>query len=275
MQDMNYEELQLWSQQFYSCDYPEGLRIATGIDADPSDICQALFNKELSACYEELLGTGAQGTGGVLNSRALLLDGSSGCWCTTPDAVALDIVGDIDIRAEGILINPPLGVSQTFVSKWNGTGNQRSYLIQLSNIGIWRILWTTGGITSIADTGNAQSATGNVRAFRKTLDVVDGTNRTIKSYFGNTLDQLTTEFSTESPAGNTSIFSGTAELGVGAHTAGTADRFSGRINRVQVRNSINGTIVANPDFRSLAPGTTNFVDSAGLTWTLQGTAKIV
>jgi hypothetical protein len=275
MQDMNYEELQMWSQQFYSCDYPDGLRIATGIDSDPSAICQDLFHKELSACYTELLGTGAAGTGGLLNSRALLLDGTSGCWCTTPDAVALDIIADIDIRAEGTLINNPPGVSQTYVSKWDGTGNQRSYLIQLSNAGLWRILWTTAGISTIADTGNSVITTGDQRAFRKTLDVVDGTNRTIKSYFGNTLDDLTTEFSSESPAGTTSIFAGTAVLGVGAHTAGTADRFNGRISRVQVRNGINGTIVANPDFRSLAPGTTSFVDSAGLTWTLQGTAKIV
>lgn len=44
---------------------------------------------------------------------------------------------------------------------------------------------------------------------------------------------------------------------------------------VELRSTINGSIVANPDFRTQTPGTTSFADSTGKTWTLTGNAKIV
>ncbi|MGH3327275.1 MAG: hypothetical protein ACRDPT_05670 [Streptomycetales bacterium] len=39
------------------------------------------------------------------------------------------------------------------------------------------------------------------------------------------------------------------------------------------RSGIGGTIVANPDFRSLAAGATNFNDSTGKAWTVNSPAK--
>lgn len=48
--------------------------------------------------------------------------------------------------------------------------------------------------------------------------------------------------------------------------------WGGRIYSIQVR--IDGVLVANPDFGAQAPGTTQFVDSTGKTWTLTGNASI-
>ena len=112
------------------------------------------------------------------------------------------------------------------------------------------------------------------RAVRVTLDVVAGANRTSAAFAAPSGVGLGTQYATETVAGNTAIFNSTAVLGIGSADGATSEGFAGRITRAQVRNLIDGTIVANPDFRNLAPGTTSFVDSAGLTWTVQGTARV-
>lgn len=49
---------------------------------------------------------------------------------------------------------------------------------------------------------------------------------------------------------------------------------AGRVHRAEVRSGITGTVVANPDFRALAPGTTSFADTTGKMWSLAGTAEV-
>jgi hypothetical protein len=268
--DVSYEQLQVASRRTYGCDWQAGLRKATGINADANDICQTLWSKDIGACYYELLGSGLSGSGGLLNSHALLLPGQAGAWCSTPDAAALDILGDIDIRVEGLGYGG--GLIQTIVGKWNTTGNQRSYNFHTA-FGIFRLITSPDGIASVE--GDLTPAVGFKDAIRVTLDIVNGANKVHEKFSAPDMDSTFTVIDSDTTAGNTSIFNSTAVLGIGAHSGGASDVFTGRITRVQIRSSIGGTIVANPDFRALAPGTTNFVDSAGLTWTVNGTAAIV
>lgn len=270
MPDVNIEQLQAASRTTYGLDYPGGMRVASGLNLDPNGICRELYGKELNACFQELLGDGTIGSPGLLTSHALLLDATSNCWCTTPDAIALDIVGDIDLRIEYQAFLGG-GVSSTLIGKWNNTGNQRSYKI-FNIFGLIGIHWSNDGIADLNDEQTTPPA--GTTAVRVTLDVVNGANRVAEGFAGQSLG-LGTLYQTETVAGNTAIFNSTAVLGIGASSAGGAEGFKGRVTRAEVRNGINGTVVANPDFRNLTPGTTSFVDGAGLTWTVNGTAKIV
>lgn len=197
---------------------------------------------------------------------------------TTPDTAALDITGDIDLRGE-VEITPDwvLGGSSV-VGKWNGTGDQRSYLMFVSN-NCLILAWSPDG--TLGNAIIAGGAPGTVlpwssgrHAVRATLDVNNGLGGwTATWYVSDTMDgpwtQLTQEVNTSA---TTSIFSGTAVLTAGNGEGGT---LTGKIYRVQVRSGIDGTVVANPDFTEQADGTTSFADSTGKTWTLNGDADLV
>lgn len=71
-------------------------------------------------------------------------------------------------------------------------------------------------------------------------------------------------------SGPTSIAATTSELLVGQGLGG----FRGRIFAAEFRDSINGTVVANPDFSAQTAGATSFTDGAGKVWTIEGTAEI-
>lgn len=262
MPDVSTSRLQAASQATYRVDYPEGLRMATGLDMDPNGICRAVWGKEFNACDTELLS--------VLSSHALLLDGSVGAYASTPDVAALDIVGDIDLRVEFV---PTSGTQNTaLLSKWTTTGNQRSYNLYLGVFRLPTVAWSANGTAELSNLGAVTAVPGALQA---TIDVDNGAaGNTSRLFQAPSLDGTFVQFDEEIKAGVTSIFASTAPLTLGADTAGASGRFIGRITRAQVRNSA-GTLVADPDFRALAPGTTSFVDSTGKTWTVHGTARVV
>jgi hypothetical protein len=262
MADVNTEVLNAASQATYGLDFPGGLRVATGINKDPNGVCLTAWGKEFNEAGPEMLA--------VLSSHALLLDGASGAYASTPDVAALDIVGDIDLRVEFM---PTGGVQQdmALVAKWGAAG-QRSYLLQRGFFGLPDMRWSANGTAELNSLGIPSSLP---FALRATVDVNNGASGNTTVHYGApSLDDTFVQFDDEIKAGTTSIFSSTAPLTVGATEAGAARRFIGRIVRVQVRNSA-GTLVADPDFRNLAPGTTSFQDSTGKTWTVHGTARVV
>ncbi|MGH9858302.1 MAG: DUF5005 domain-containing protein, partial [Acidobacteriota bacterium] len=79
--------------------------------------------------------------------------------------------------------------------------------------------------------------------------------------------------STVVTAGTTSIFSGTAQLEVGSVASGI-ESFQGSMFKIEVRNGINGTVVANPDFTVQAVDDREFADAAGRTWLMIDGAAI-
>lgn len=277
MPDVSIAELQKQSQRLYNVDYPEGMRLTTGRDGDPNGICQALWRKDLNACYDELLGGGSGGAGtGIFTTHALLLPGVAGSYISCPDAAALDILGDIDCRIEVSIMPPSVG-NRIYVAKWAAAG-QRSYSFSISLFGQWQIETTVAGTTAIANTGTAFVAPGDpyTGGLQFILDVDNGAAGRTATYFrGPDIDGPFTLDDTVTTAGTTSIFASTAPLMIGARDAGGVSNVSAlRVTRMELRNSV-GTVVANPDFRALATGTTSFADAAGNTWTVQGSARIV
>jgi hypothetical protein len=208
----------------------------------------------------------------------LHLPGMAGNFASTPDVAALDIVGDIDLRADVRLANWVPGAAMALVAKYDSTGNQRSYNLTLSSTGTLQMLWSTAGSANIIkdSTANPTPAADGRLAVRATLDVDNGAaGNTVTFYTAPTIDGPWTQLgATVVTAGVTSIFSSTSDLYVGARNLGASDVMVGEFFAAEVYDGIGGSVVANPDFSAQPPGTTSFVDGAGRTWNIEGAAAI-
>ncbi len=96
----------------------------------------------------------------------------------TADKASLDIVGDIDVRAE---IWPaswrPIGHDMTVMAKYALTGNQRSWVLYFGQTGTLSFGWSTDGTlagrTIVTSTAAVPASAGHL-AIRATLDVNNG-----------------------------------------------------------------------------------------------------
>lgn len=213
------------------------------------------------------------------SSGALDTPGTSGNYARTLDTAALDIVGDIDLRTDIIADTWPVASNSTLLGKYNDDTANRAYRLDALTSGLIRLAWSDDGlnVVNVSSTVAVPIDTGDRIALRATLDVNNGAGgRTVTFYTAPTIAGPWTQLGAPVvQAGVTSIFSGTANLEVGARADGTRDRFAGLTFASQVYNGIAGVLVANPNFAAQAPGTTMFVDSTGKTWNVIGTAAIV
>ncbi|MFS4105134.1 hypothetical protein [Streptomyces sp. PD-S100-1] len=207
---------------------------------------------------------------------ALDLPGGT-CRATTPHAAALGITGDIDIRLEATLVDWAPNVETELCGKWDSAAGQRSWLLTLYR-GALRLWWTADNSTNLqATTTVAVTMPPSGRlAVRVALDVNNGASgRTATFYTAPSLAGPWTQLgATVVQAGTTSIFGSTANLDVGAVGIVTFADPVGRFHKAEIRNGINGTIVANPDFTVQTAGTAPFTDAAGRTWSFFGGASI-
>jgi hypothetical protein len=190
---------------------------------------------------------------------------ATGVQATTPDAAALHITGDLDVRAD---IQPDDWSSPTttqVAGRWGAPGN-RSWRL-LVNQGFVQFAWTADGSTALSNAVALGTAAITPRmCVRVTLDVDNGASgRTVRFYTSTTLTGPWTQLGSDLvTAGTTAVFAGTAPLVIGDPAPSTSIRLYG----AQVRNGIDGTAVANPDFTAQAVGATGFTDSAGRTYTV-------
>lgn len=212
-------------------------------------------------------------------------DVQAGAWAA--DASALDITGDIDIRVDASLGD---WCSRILASKYVRDGNQRSWVLVTNYAGVPRLAWSPDGTSASLVTAPATIpmplAPGR-RAVRATLDVDNGSGGWTATYY--------TAASLAGPwvqvgdpvtgTGVTSIFSGSAPLWAGSGDlvfvpgggAQIVNGMQGRINALELRDGINGTTVANPDFTAQTPAAGYFRDtiaSASNLWTLAGGAVL-
>jgi len=216
------------------------------------------------------------------SAGTLELTGAVNSYASTPDAAALDITGDIDIAID-VTIEQWVSTQRGLVAKWDTASNNRSYLLSLESTGRLRLWWSTDGtngtVLSLTSNVAVPISTGRL-AVRATLDVNNGSGGRTATFYtapgGTSLAGPWTQLGDPRTAtGTTSIFAGSSVLEVGSWNNGGSAKLTGQVHAARVRNGILGTIVANPFFQNQAAGTTNFVDSAGRTWTVQSGASII
>jgi hypothetical protein len=202
-------------------------------------------------------------------------------YAETPDTAALDITGDIDVRADLTLANwlPPATDSPATTEMMGkfGQAGQRSWFIGARG-GRLYFEWSADGTNTIGASSTIPPVIpGSGRlAIRAWLDVDNGSGGwTVRFYTAANLDAPWTQLGDPvSGSGVTSIFNSTAGLRLGNATPIGFSMPLGRAHAAEIRSGAWGTVVAQPRFNQQTVGTTSFADSAGRTWTLNGNTAI-
>ncbi|MDI9885307.1 hypothetical protein QMZ92_13115 [Streptomyces sp. HNM0645] len=207
----------------------------------------------------------------------LALTGAVADIASTPDAGALDITGDIDVRVEATA-DWWASTPQVLIGKWAADGD-RSWMMRVFNGQLGWFHTPDGTTASQRFATWALPGLPRRAALRVTVDVNNGSGGWSPSlYWAESLDgPWTLVAALVGSAPTTSIHNSTAPLSLAPEDPTTTPPrvpLRGRVHRAEVRNGISGTIAANPDFRNKAEGTTSFADGAGRTWTLAGAAEV-
>lgn len=224
----------------------------------------------------------------VDSSSHLVLPGVATSVAYTADTADLDITADIDLIAR-IQFNDYTNNYQYVISKWNETGDQRSYAMGIDPSGNLFLANSTDGTAAgiVLTTSSAPSfVDGTTYWVRATIDVVSGGNRVVKFYKSTTATDSYTGVSwtqvgsTITTAGTTSIYSGSAPLHVGGSGysgVGGEGYATGKVFAAAVLNGYDGagTVKANVKFTDYSQVNGTLVDSTGKSWLLKNTATVI
>lgn len=199
----------------------------------------------------------------------IYLPGTTGNYLSAPDAAALDITGDIDIRVH-IAPDSWTPSGYPYMVAKGGFGIDLAYAMFFDN-GTGKIYFRTSSngtnaIDALSTVATGFSA-GSAHWVRATRDVNNGSGGNTTTFYtsedGVTWTQLGAAVTN---AGTTSIYASTAALQIG-ESVGSA--FAGRIRRVQLLNGIGGTTVLDVDTSVLTSGSqTSFTALTGQTVTI-------
>lgn len=204
----------------------------------------------------------------------LFLPGTVSNFASTPDAAALDITGNLDLRCDVALDNWLSLNFDAFVAKWVTLGEQQSFGFDLSNDnGLLRFFHSTNGTDTliISSTIAPGFVNGSKHGIRVTVDVDNGASGyDVKFFFEDPIGVVITADGrkwtqlgdTVTTSGVTSIFNSISSLEVGSIANGALNLATGKFYRAQVLDDIDGTVVFDADFTSLNPGITSFTESS-------------
>lgn len=231
-------------------------------------------------------GVGVQGNPTAFNVTNILnLPGASGDYVSTPDSNALDITGNIEIICYAAAADwTPAGM-MLLVSKWLPTGNQRSYNFFIQPGSTGRL------VSQISTDGTAAGAISLTSSVSPT--VADGAGlwlRSVRNISNGTGFFYTSTDSPDTPVGTVSwtqlgvtqtgaagaAFVGTADLEVGAESAGLGNNFIGAIYSAYVYQGIGGgPLKAAMVPNDTVPNAPSWVSKlSGEVWTPNGSAKV-
>lgn len=207
----------------------------------------------------------------------LQLPGAAGGVASTPDAAALDVTGDIDVRVDCTL-SDWYSAFVALISKTSWVGAQRSWELRVTSTGSVRWTWSPDGTIAYGHNTAAGALVlpANRRiALRVTLDVDNGSGgNTATFYSAPSLAGPWTVIGTSTLPFTTSIYNSTTPVWIGDSGEVGLHPAAGRVHGAQIYNGIGGSLVANPDFTVQAPGASTFVDSVGRTWSTAGGSEL-
>lgn len=178
-------------------------------------------------------------------------------YISTPDHASLRITDDIDIRAR---YRPTsLAVGEVIVNKGN------DYNLQIVNNGTLRMVHSGLAYTSTAAVPFAANVT---MWFRVTRVRSTGAITFYTSVDGAAWTQLGAVV----VGGTAAMGVGASVLEVGAYGTGTAFHCEGAIFNAEVRNGVNGTVVAT--MNAAVANHKTWMDTAGRTWTVNRSTTI-
>lgn len=191
----------------------------------------------------------------------------------------LDITGDIDLRVFDLTAADWTDAAYPHIlSKMvnEGTGDG-SWSLGFNPDGQPYVAFAVGaGAMYMTATAAMPVANGEGISLRFTLDVADGANKTGRFYTSTDHGETWTLLGAAiTHAGNMRVKVSSANVKIGTTQGGVVNMFTGTLKDVEIRDGIDGRVVANPDFSDEDPGTTVFDDFEGNTWTVHAPASII
>ncbi|MFD4527861.1 hypothetical protein ACFWP7_28805 [Streptomyces sp. NPDC058470] len=221
-----------------------------------------------------------------VGSPWMAVDGTIDNGLFTPDAAALDVTGDFDLRVDIALDD--WSQSQMIAARYETTStNNRCWALEILD-GVPTFLWSTDGTLAarldVDATEAIEAYNGQRMALRVTLDVNNGASgHEVRFYTGRTVDdeEWTLLGLPVTGVGTTSVFGGTAVLEFGSGDDFNADPAGGAIARMtgkgfalKLLNGIAGTVAVAMATANAGVGATSFTDSRGLVWSTRAGATL-
>jgi len=202
---------------------------------------------------------------GASSSNYWYGSGVTGNYCSTPNAAANQITGDIEIIVKANWSGSGNGA---FVGKWQGSNLQ--FTIFTNGVSLFFYYSQNGTSNSnIEQTYLGQGTFGLDYWYKITSESATGATKFYKSADGITFTQVGSTQNRTTGA----LFNGTSSLTIGSN--GTGDTFTGKIYRATIANSIGGTPVVdfNPATYNASTSQTQWTSTTGEVWTINtGTA---
>ena len=176
----------------------------------------------------------------------LEFSGAAGNFASSADSADVSVTGDIEIQGRIAADDYTPGANEVIVAKWMESGDQRAYRLMLLTTGILRLSWSTDGaagtVVSVDSTVAISTANGEINWGHATLDVSTGNVNFYTSADGENKTLLGA--ADQGGAGATSIDDGTAVLEIGSQDGGTVSPFTGKVYRVRIYASLDGSALA-------------------------------
>ncbi|MCH5677825.1 hypothetical protein [Streptomyces gilvus] len=216
------------------------------------------------------------------------MDTTAGGYASTPSLTTYNISTDLEVRCEfaADAISDSASDIVALAGRWGASGSF-SWILSLI-AGVPRLYWSTDGTATGQHTATGFAAlpahAGQRLALKVTFDVNDGAGGiVIRYYWAKTVDdpddnwQLLGAPIASTAIGTQSVFNpASQQLTVGNVPAfsSTVDPFAGRVYRMQLRNGIGGSILADFDTSYGVAGNSSFTDGGSKVWTLQSGAVL-
>lgn len=221
-------------------------------------------------------------------SNYLAVPGTAGNYVSTPNSVASQITGNIDVITYAAASNWATGANQSIIGKFLPTGNQRSWALQIGTAGALHLVSSPNGVGGVIggdSTTPVPFSNGNGGWLRANMIVNDGAGNHVYNFYYSNQSPTTPITSivwiplgaTVTVAGTTSIFAGTSEVDIGIRTGSLGtEPFNGRIYVVAVYNIIgSATPVIYFSANDTTVGATSWTSSrSGEVYTALGTASV-
>ncbi len=209
--------------------------------------------------------------------EGLRLPGKDGSYASTPDSASLSVTGDIDIRMEVEHDTwRPTADREVLASQFSTSS--RSWMFRLNSDGTLNFTRSVDGSTSSwLSTINTVPQNAGRLAIRVTRTAVDDT---ISFYTASSIDGTWTLLDSGAGTVTGNLHDSTAPIEIGSSDGGVGvfageEPFGGKVYKFQLRNGINGTLAASPDFTLGDPDDRTITDGKQVPWTLHGQARIV
>jgi hypothetical protein len=211
-----------------------------------------------------------------LGDTFLALPGVAGNYAWTADSPAISIVGDRDMRVHLAYDDWSIGATLQALMSQDNYPNDYAFLWYLLGDSRMVLSWTTGGTTATeilaTSTATVESVVANGADvhLRTTIDVSNGSSVWEVKFFWS-LDGIgwTQLGATVTGGVPTSLFDSSQTLKLGALHTGTSYPPTGKIYSAEIRNGIDGTVIASFNAIRAVLGADEVVSDQGELWMIE------